>query len=639
MFCRRFGGGRRGAASAAAYAGAAGLLCRSATARDAFRDVPGVVDTLVEILRMGASGSPTMFTAVAAGSTENAINATDVTSSGAAAENATVPTDCGVAVAADSASSATAAEGRAVSPSLVDSSCDGAGLASDACIGALRAIANLCYEHDASREAFLAAGGVDILARVLDVSPPRGPLAQFLCGAALNVAAECPALQTALATAGVCASLLVIAKAAVSAPSTRLLAVRALDSLCGTDAAVAWLTAGDATPLLVIVGLLLECMACGDDEASGIILAGVLTPLVRRPPVCAALLRCGALVTLARAVRDPSREPSARRRSIAIVVAAAIGEMDPAVFHGAAAPGEALATEILLWMAGDAGANICAAGAVAVGNMARSDDTALALARRPGVVHTLLGMAARGSDEDAYAALGVFKNLCVSREGRLALDGDVIPALLACAVRENPPVRFVALATLRLLTTTPGHATQLSRDLAGIAAVVRAAQGDTDSSDASKAVRGEDRVQLEASRVVANLAKYGGAPAALARISGTLSVVETLLGSKFANLRDEAATALTAIAAADAAVAADLAGREHVAAAIASALMPEEGVGGSARATTGALALLDAVTRHGAKLCSTPAANERVAAALAGFAGDGTEAVLAAALLQRIAVS
>ena len=421
----------------------------------------------------------------------------------------------------------------------------------------LRALGNLCYEHEDNRRRVRSAGGVAALGAALaamtvsgdddggdeaglDDGPPR--MAHLAgAGAVLNSSGgEDEELKKELVEVGVVESLVWLLRRA-RAGGERHMALCALARFSGLDAAVDRM--GPALPALI------EALAEAEGEAEEHTeVTELLRATVRSDKAVAHLAQRERLARLEGLAEDASRPPFVRHQT-AVLLSVALGDdaCQALLWTPEDGPESAVVARLVAWTR-SSDHEMQVAGAVGLGNLCRSDVSAAALGRVEGLLGGLLGLLESNLSFVQHAALGAVRNL-----GRLPANQpafvtrDGLRQLSVTLQDPQAPLQYATCSILRTLCA--------SSDKAVTDALLPRMLGSEDDAFLPRLLhlsRSEElAVRAEASRALAAAVRAAAAADRLAPFveGGGATTLVRMLEEAHPLLRQEGTVALAILAA------------------------------------------------------------------------------------------
>lgn len=401
---------------------------------------------------------------------------------------------------------------------------------------ALRAIGNLCYDHDENRKRLLDAGGVTAMARAMAaLTEQDGELvegaAAVSTGALLNAATTQADVARQLVEAGAVGSLLWLLQGAPGEGEVSV-ALRCLVELSEVQAAADEIC--DKAPVPLLVRLMTE--AADDEEAAPTI---TLLNLISRKD--SALIRFAEQDTLERliAASQQTERPNVAKTA-ALVVSVALAD-DGCLSH--VFPEDGSSDKVILdmlgaWIATPELVDLQIAGAIGIGNFCRSDAHAEQVGSRSDALDGLLAMSRHDWGSVKHAALSSLKNIAKLDANKARLCALGLPAHL-CTLVQDPqaPVQYLASSLLRALlpSMAPAAASALvAADNALVPRLVHLSHSE------------EQAVAAESTRALLNLTKFSRSPEVATAVvdAQALPSFVAMLASEHEMLRVEASVVL-----------------------------------------------------------------------------------------------
>eukprot|EP00048_Salpingoeca_helianthica_P016539 m.232878 g.232878 ORF g.232878 m.232878 type:complete len:559 (-) comp18898_c0_seq1:37-1713(-) len=400
-------------------------------------------------------------------------------------------------------------------------------------VQAARAIGNMCFDHPENRKRVLASGAVSALAKVMLVPESvRGEeaAAQALAGAGviINTSQDDEDIVSALVEAGAVENLLWLVE---HAPSPRNLefAIIALNRFQGNKEAVARLARTGG--VRVLVG-----RACEVDEEQVDDLFHLVREVFDEDTLLPHLATDTTLDLLLTLRQSPGIPPKVAA-SAGLLLSAALSD-DACLDHLLAARegSEGLLEVCVSWLEHPTDEDLHVAGAISIGNMARSDARcSTLLSGPPRLIPALAGLVQRDITRVQHAALGALKNLSNYAPSKPLLTAALpLPAMLAALHAGTAHIQYQGATLLRaLLYKQPAFVTTVVTFPGLLDRLVHLTGSE------------EERVRAESVRALANIARYGDAEAhvGLCQAGAVKSLVE-MINSTHPLMRMEAASAL-----------------------------------------------------------------------------------------------
>ncbi|KAJ3156493.1 Rap1 GTPase-GDP dissociation stimulator 1 [Geranomyces variabilis] len=375
----------------------------------------------------------------------------------------------------------------------------------DLAIQLLRALANLCYEHDANRELVLETpAGIVNLVKAL--KSPSVNVVITACGALTNISMDNEPIQVAVIEQGALPLLVDLLQDNIDRPvahsetiSATTPAIRVISNLSECDRGISELLAGKHIDILFNLlrykhEVILQASVTADSFTVALEVLDALTTVLEaigeNDAVQRALVSRNLLATLLDFVdhRPKIRELELDdddvvtyldiRRAVSRI--ATLATMNDANMAEITQHGGAMIERFKQWMLyGTGGTDIVEedeirmSGALAIGNLARSDATCMDLVQRHGVVPPLLAVlkleVARARQPGAdgkniikvvHGAAGALKNLSLAAGNRAVLGSlDIIPQITdILEVESLKPVHHMSIGILKNLCAGPQDA-------------------------------------------------------------------------------------------------------------------------------------------------------------------------------------
>jgi hypothetical protein len=398
-------------------------------------------------------------------------------------------------------------------------------------VQAARAIGNLCFDHPENRKRVLASGAIGALAKVMLV--PEGvegdeAATQALAGAGvvINTSQDDEEIVKALVEAGAVENLLWLVQ---HAPSDRHLqfALVALNRFQGSKEAAARLARAGGAKILLgkireleeeqvdeIFHLLREAI---DDDASLPHLAGD-----------------GTLELLLDLRQDPGSSEKIAASS-GLLLSAALSD-DACLDRLLAARGtEALLSLFVSWLQHATDEDLHVTGAIAIGNVARSDVRCDMLLKEARLIPALATLLAHDRTRTQHATLGALKNLSNYVPAKpLVAEALPLGAVLQALHAGAAHIQYQAATLLRSLLLKQPAFVQAVTAFPGIVPRLVHLHGSE-----------EERVRAESVRALGNMLRSGTLETQQVLVdAGALGPLCEMLSSQHPLLRVEAASAL-----------------------------------------------------------------------------------------------
>eukprot|EP00050_Salpingoeca_kvevrii_P008046 m.300329 g.300329 ORF g.300329 m.300329 type:complete len:626 (+) comp14422_c0_seq1:105-1982(+) len=425
-------------------------------------------------------------------------------------------------------------------------------------VHALRALGNLCFDHNANRERLRDAGGLGAIQSVLDRAaqddsqggtsggdenddgdqetssggvPPGLTLAMAGSGALLNAAADSEAIQTSLLEAGAIPSLLWVIQHAAT-PAEREMGLRALGQFTSAAGLEKIAASGG------IRALVDKLPTITDDDYEDSDVPEMLRSLSNADntgPLFAKDKVMKDLVLIACQRTSRASQLAALMVSVLISFPECLKEV-----YDDEQSGDKLISLCMDWMKSDV-LDMRVSGALGIGNICRSDAASKRLAAFPGLVPALISLMSQDTASTQHAACGALKNLSnFAPNKRILLDAGIAPILLDVVNSPHTPMQYTASSLIRGLCLT-GKAEDVAQftELEGL--IERLVHLGRDEQEA---------IRAEGTRALINFIKFGADPALNARLvqNGAIENLLTLLKSKHPMLQGEAVLGLVLLA-------------------------------------------------------------------------------------------
>lgn len=409
---------------------------------------------------------------------------------------------------------------------------------------ALRALGNMCFDHDENRHRVLDCHGVAVILESInvfqrDLEGEESELQDARTATSavlLNLGLDNDRMQKELIDCGVMESLAWLLQRSVSGSEADMV-LRAISVFQDDDGALATFCAKGGLRGVVNQLLVLPAEDPVPEE---------LTALLRVVAKSDALLRHLSQDNVAVDLLKLSEKPHLELAGLcAILISVGLGDdtclsllLDPE--HR-----DRLFKCVMQWLAEvDQSDNyeLPAAGALAVGNIVRSDENSRTMAAVPGVMEALIHMLAKDRMGFQYNALGALKNLIrlpVNKEKCVELG--LIPAVSTALQSDGGPVQYRAASLIRALCLDP-NATDVIAQLVVIDGVIARLVHLGHQED--------EHVRAEATRALGNFVKNCGSVTVMQQVVDANAVTNmiSLLDSRFPTLQSEMLVALVMLA-------------------------------------------------------------------------------------------
>ena len=177
------------------------------------------------------------------------------------------------------------------------------------------------------------------------------------------------------------------------------------------------------------------------------------------------------------------------------------------------------------------------AGAICVGNSARSDESAVAVFALPDVYTGLVKMLASEDAKVLHAAYGALKNLAIAQANKAKLaSGGLVPHLVEGLQSPHQQIQYQCASIVRLITV--GQAVNIVVDVASTPGLVARLVNLGGSEEVS--------VRMEATRALINMVRFSKNEAVTAQVVqlGALPLIVGLIATEQQILVNEALVAL-----------------------------------------------------------------------------------------------
>jgi hypothetical protein len=330
----------------------------------------------------------------------------------------------------------------------------------------LRAIGNLCYEHEENRRRLHGAGGVAALSAALEALTVEGneeagrssegdaaPRMAHLAGAGaiLNSSGDDEALKKDLVAEGVIESLMWLLSNA-RAEAERRMALCSLARFTALDAAVDRM--GPVLPALI------DALAAAQGEAEEHAeVTELLRAVIRSDKAVAVLAQREHLARL-EALAEDATVPAFVRQQAAVLLTVALGDdaCQALLWKADDGPQAPFVQRLVAWTRSE-DHEMQVAGAVGLGNLCRSDASAAALGQAAGLLSGLLSLLESNLSFVQHAALGALKNLCRLPSNRHAFVTEDGLRQLSCTLEDpQAPLQYATCSILRTLASSSDSA-------------------------------------------------------------------------------------------------------------------------------------------------------------------------------------
>ena len=399
----------------------------------------------------------------------------------------------------------------------------------------LRVIGNLCFDNDQNRAIVIANNAVPVIMQTVNdfVATPNTPDNQrgraVSAGVILNVANENEALQVSFIEAGAIEVLVQLIKSAPDPSSPfAVMAGNALHMLSDSKPALARM-ANAGLP-----GVLLDQLLQGPSREQAEHVITFVRELLQDDASTAAFAtpeNVDRLFHLSQ-THNNSHVSNAAALFLSVVI------YEPAAMAVLMDPAKADAFKALYtsWLHSD-NDELRTAGAICVGNSARSEDSAVAVLASPEVY---LGLVKMLESEDAkvlHAAYGALKNLSIAQgnKPKLASSG-LLPRLIEGMQSPHQQIQYQCASIVRLITV--GQAVNIVVDVANTPGLIARLVHLGGSEEMS--------VRMEATRALINTVRFGKNEAVTAQVvqRGAIPLIVSLLITEQQILINEALVAL-----------------------------------------------------------------------------------------------